>query len=301
MWLNDKEIESLISSVQEELEKAEFLAKSSVEEKLASNPKLGAAAQAKLKQDGDESKTQKKLASNPPTSGKDLSKDFIPGEESEIPNEAPPMIHDDEEPSEEGQGAVSDEDLVRIYSSMSPEDLERHATIARMVSERMQPEQELAPEQEMAPEQEGAPGGPPNIDGQVLEDKKRPFGKSEIAFIARKIKAFDSSVNELKSLKKENDSLKKDQEHLNKSIGLLTKAIEAGFRPIRKSVAGVEFTNRAEEVSEAKILTKSELLEKIKVKVKETTLSKTDRDLINQYLLHGTDKEKVEKLIIGGK
>jgi hypothetical protein len=42
-------------------------------------------------------------------------------------------------------------------------------------------------------------------------------------------------------------------------------------------------------------------MEKIKEKVKQPTLSKSERDLINQYVLYGTDKEKVEKLIIGGK
>jgi len=102
-------------------------------------------------------------------------------------------------------------------------------------------------------------------------------------------------------LKKENEALKTEQQKLNKSIDLLTKAIEAGFKPVRKSVAGVEFTTRSEEISEAKPLTKSELMEKIKVKVKEPSLSKSERDLINQYVLYGTDKEKVEKLIIGGK
>lgn len=168
---------------------------------------------------------------------------------------------------------ISDEELGQIYQSMPPEEQQRHMAILQQV---LQGGQEQPPAPAPAPSPEA------------------PMAMSEKAIEA----ALSKSEEKLDA--KFQDIAKKYAE-IAKSVELLTQAIEAGFKPVRKSVVGIEFTEKGAPQGD-KPLSKAELTDKIKEFQKQSgaSMKKTDRDLINSYLLHGVDKEKVEKMVIGG-
>jgi hypothetical protein len=194
---------------------------------------------------------------------------------AEAPAEAAPRAYAEASPEGEGEapGAqpdISDEDLAEIYASMPPEELERHIMIAQAVLSHMKGEDE-----------EGAAYSAPPEQPMAMSEKADREGLAKA----------ESRI----------DEIAKQVETIGKSVDLLTKAIEAGFKPIRKSVAGIEFTERAPEGPEQKPLTKSELVAKLNDKAKSPNLSKADREVINRYCMYGEGRDQAEKLVSGGK
>jgi uncharacterized secreted protein with C-terminal beta-propeller domain len=112
-----------------------------------------------------------------------------------------------------------------------------------------------------------------------------------------------------KAEKEKLEGLEKSNSELRKQIELLTKAIEVGFKPQRKSVAGIEFIRKGEaDQAAAKVeggqnftqMSKSEITVALNEKCKDAGLTKSDRQAINDYLLYNEGREKVET-ILGGK
>ena len=190
----------------------------------------------------------------------------------EAPAEGAPAEETPAEGSEEEleEPQLSDEELHQIYGSMSPEELERHYMVIRQYMQEAYAKMEKS------------------------EKDSKEAGSSK-----------DSEA--IESLKKDNASLKDKVGELQKSLEVAVKALEIGLKPVRKSVAGIEYVKKSEADSPVvKPLEKSELQAKVgefyQDKAKVSALKKSERDAIDNFLLNGSDKEKVEQILnIGGK
>ncbi len=82
----------------------------------------------------------------------------------------------------------------------------------------------------------------------------------------------------------------------------MIKLAEVVAKPIRKSIKGLsdlKFIERSEEVKgpAAASLTKAEVTAKLREKVREGKLSKSDKDLVSKYTVGGVDVSKIEHLL----
>jgi hypothetical protein len=142
-----------------------------------------------------------------------------------------------------------------------------------------------------APAPDASAGAPPAPDAASGAMKAETEGKK------------DESMDKAEKAKLE--SLEKSNSEMKSQIELLTKAIEAGFRPQRKSIEGIEYVRKSEAdqggSAEPSNLSKAEITEKVK-SLDYSKLSKNDRNMIDEFILNNDVKAKahVEKLI-GGK
>jgi hypothetical protein len=98
--------------------------------------------------------------------------------------------------------------------------------------------------------------------------------------------------NEIESIKKENEELKKSVDGLVSAINsYVTKA------PARKAITDIEFVKKSEEVVSEKSMTKSEITKILGEKTKNPTLSKADRDAINDFYMNNAGLEKIKHLL----
>jgi hypothetical protein len=121
------------------------------------------------------------------------------------------------------------------------------------------------------------------------------MGKSE-AFAGRKalearVEELSKALNEQKSLAKANDEA-------------LLKLTEIVSMPVRKSAKGVSdmpFIGRAagdEPSTERKPLTKAQVDVKLKSKIRDGSLTKSDKDLVAKYAVGALDISKIEHLLV---
>jgi len=282
--LTEKDVDEIIASVTKEIDAAEMLAKSDKSKELKKDeppkpedeqdPAAAAAAEPPMDASSMPGEAQEPAAEGP-------APDAAPSDASpEAAPEAPPeqaAQSPDQQLEGEPQGEISDEELMDIYQSMPPEELERHVMIAQQILAQMKGEQQ-APEAPM-------PGEQPQPEQQqpmALSEK----GGSNLAKSER-----DQEI----------DDLKKQVADLSKSTQLMTQALETAFKPVRKSVAGTEFVSRGSDAPEVKQLSKAELTAALNKKSRDGSTSKADREAINNYVLNGIGREAVEKMITGGK
>ena len=191
-------------------------------------------------------------------------------EEGEMPPEA--GMEGEEGLEEEGEGQeLSDDELHGIYSSMAPEELERHYMIIRGLLRNEYQKAEMAEKGKKAPE--------------------APCKKNEEPVTSK----------ELADLKKSNDELKKSLENAVKAISIMSA-------PQRKAITTeIEIVQKSEGASATgskKDLSKEEIRDEINKKVKESSLTKSERETINGYLLNGgrdEDKGPVLAILEGKK
>lgn len=182
-------------------------------------------------------------------------------------DEAADMPAEDEEAMEAEE--LSDEELMQIYASMSPEELERHLKIAQAVASKMK-------------EGAGAEAAP-QAEAPAMEAQK-----AEKEFFNKLIKHLQIKDEEIQSLKGQLEELKK-------AVQLTTKAVLMQNKPIRKSVSGVEFIDRSG--SSAAELTKAQIDERLAAKINSPSLTQSERDAINKYYLRGEVSETLKRLI----
>ena len=281
----DKEIDNLLKSVEAELDaqslsKSEALSKAPPQEDEAEMaPPVAEAAPAPEAQAAEAPAPEMApdAAAAPAPEGDPMA---APAPEAEgAPAEAPAEAAPGEEQmAQEGEQPLSDEELHEIYASMPPEELERHYMVIRSLMQDAYAKAEK-------------------------ETQNETLAKSE-----------SGSEKAVEQLRKENESLKKASEDSAKEVAALKKSLEGLasavektiLKPVRKSVAGIEFVQRntGSPETESKPLTKAELTVKIKEKFDKEigSLSKSDREACNDFLLRDIGKEKVEKILgIGGK
>lgn len=263
--LSDQDIDEILATVERTLEQAPNLAKSTLRKD--GQPEM---------EPSEPEAGQEPAAPAPEMSAEPAAPAPSPEAAPEAPEAAPGEQGPDEALEHEGQDQpLSDEELDQIYGSMPPEELERHYMAMRKFLEQQggaeEPQAEPpAPEAPQAPE---APAMPP----------EEPAAKSE------------KESSEVKALKAEIESLKKGME-------MTVKAVEKVLQPTRRSVAGIEFIRKNEEMESGKTeenldgLTKSEVSSRIKA-IGPAALSKSEREQINNYLLNDKGKEKVLDII----
>lgn len=263
----DKDLDNLIASIEESLDKAEVLVKSKDlskdededQEAMKEAPPVAEAAPAE--------KPEEKM----PEEGMESQ-----GEAEEAaPAEAEAATEGDEAlESEAEEGPLSDEELEQIYGGMEPEELERHFMMIRQVLQSHYGQGEEP--QEEAPE---------------MPEQKQPEMAPE-------------QMTQKSSKSDELVALKKTIEEQSKSIELLGKAFEALTKPQRKAVTEIEYIKKSEieEISKSKEMSKDDLKD-LYLKINPGSLSKSERSVINNYFLNGENKREVEHIIQskGGK
>lgn len=235
-----------------------------------------------------------------------LKKDALPPEqeESQAPAEEAPAEPEHAEEAPEADDNISDEELIEIYQHMPPEERERHFMLLRHVMEQEMEQPQAEPEQ--APEQ---PEEQPQAEAELpksemkeeeKEDEKKEEEKEDKEKAEKKEKPMKKSEDseKLSSLEKENEELKKS---LEKLVGVL----DVAFKPVRKSVAGMEFIQKGEQPApQAQVLSKSQKIEKLNelTKSQGSKLTKSDREAINDFVLRDGSEEKINQLLnLGGK
>lgn len=183
---------------------------------------------------------------------------------------------------EQGEDApLSDEELSQIYSSMAPDELERHYSIIRQALQASYSQDQgqadqagaPAPGAEAAPAAPGA-GAPPDMN------------KSE-----------DKAVIE---------KLTKQVGEQAQAIEQITKAFEVLTKPSRKSITDIQVMHKSEfdapPADGSQPMTKDQVKEGAR-KLNPAKLEKGERDQMNKFFITGEGQAEIEKLIHskGGK
>lgn len=266
----EQDIDNLISSVENTLAKAESLAKSSLKKDEDEQPDEQAAPPAQDAAPADEQPPQE--AAPAP----EMEQEQPPQEAAPEAQEAAPE-QGEQELQEEGQEdqPLSDEELSQIYSSMAPEELERHFAVMRQVlGQAYAQDEQQAPPAEQTPEaQQQAPEMPEQ------QDEMQKSESIKISVLEKKIQEQDEALR------------------------VITQAFETLARPQRKSVTDMQFIAKGEETFTSKQMTVDEVKKKANDLAKSGSLTKSERDTINRFFLYKEGMEDVTKLINskGGK
>jgi hypothetical protein len=120
--------------------------------------------------------------------------------------------------------------------------------------------------------------------------------KSENAEPLKKAEEAALFKSELEAKTKENEELKKHMEELVSAMNNFF----AKKGPTRKAITSIEYVKKSEIENakpEPKNLTKSEVTAILNKKAADPTLSKADREAINNYYLKGGNLETVKHLL----
>lgn len=279
---NEQDIDNLISSVESTLAKADALAKSSLKKDDGQEDPAADAQAAAPAQDA---------SSASPSADAQAAADqtAAPADDAAAPTDDQAQAapeQGDQALQDEGQGdqPLSEEELGQIYSSMAPEELERHYAVIRQVlsqayaqdgSDQAQPGQDAAAQAAPAPEaaQAAAPAEMQDDSMQKSEDK------AKIA------------------------SLEKTMAEQAEALKVITQAFETLARPQRKSVTDMQFIAKGEDMGGKAPMTSEEIRAKATALSKSGSLDANERNTINTYFLHKTGQDDVVKLINskGGK
>jgi hypothetical protein len=195
-----------------------------------------------------------------------------------------------QEPGQEGQDPaqdqnLSDEELQQVYSSMAPEELERHYMVIRGLLQQQYSKAEKAPE---------ANGG--QIKAGIAKEEMDKCG--EMSSPAMKKSETNGLAKEVADLKKSNDELKAGLDKALQAVKILAqpvrKAITSEIQYISKSEApaaqAAAQPNFAEMSDEA-------LKASLNDVCRSGTLNKSERDLVNNYILNYAGKDKVIEIL----
>lgn len=285
-YFSESEIDEIIGAVEESMQKAASLAKadfSDTEDKgdapeMAAPPEMADASAA----DAPPPAPAVDVAPPAPGMGAEESHEIgtegeeMPGGEpaaEEGMEQAPDQMEAEGDAAlAEDDGELSDDELHQIYASMDPSDLERHYMIIRGMLRDAYAKMEKS--------EDGS------SDASTKKDEVDMVKKSE----------YENKISELE----------KSNEEMKKSLEAAIKAVELISKPERKAVTSeVQVLGKTEsDVSSGKesdidysSLSKSEITAELNKKVRDPNLSKSDRDIINGYLLRGEGQKEVIKLL----
>lgn len=134
--------------------------------------------------------------------------------------------------------------------------------------------------------------------------KSEPIAKSENTESTEPLKKAEDEASlakaELEAKTKELETVKKDNEGLKKNVDELVAALN-GFLtrkgPVRKAVTSIEYVKKSEEGADSKNLSKSEITSLLSKKARDPSLSKADREAINNYYCKEASLETVKHLL----
>ena len=187
-----------------------------------------------------------------------------PGGDPAMGGEGDPAMGGDDALANEGEdGEISDEELHQIYASMDPSELERHYMIVR----------------------------------GLLRDAYAKMEKSET-------NNNEGTKVEKKELEDKVANLEKSNKELEASLQGAIKAMQLIAKPTRKAITeNVQILGKSEGDNGNEgdnfptDLSKSEIVAKINDRIRDTSLTKNDRDVFNDYLLRNSGKEDVIKIL----
>jgi len=312
-FMSDADIDSLISDVEaklnESIAKSEVISKS--DEEL---PEMGGEESVGL--GGDEAGS---IEGDAP--GMDETSDELGGEAA--PAEAAPEEGMGEEMSNEGElleeDHISDDELRHIYSSMDHEEVERHYMILRGVlsdayssmdgqgteeagQESMGQEgigQEDIGQEDMGQESIGQEGmGQEGMQAAPTAEIPQEEPEERMAMSEKKVEV----KTETADLKKSNEEL---QTSLTKAIELIEKmskpqpkrkSFSTEIEYIKKSETDVPAVEKKEEL-QFDGMAKSELVQRCNEVSRSGTLEKSDRAIINSFVLRGEGQSQVVEIL----
>lgn len=283
----DQDIDNLIQSVDETLQKAEALAKSQPlnkaddeqqDDQAAAAPADAAPAQdAQAAAPADAAPAADDQAAAAPAAAADDQAAAAPADQQAAP------AADEQALQGEEAAPLSDEELAQIYGSMPPEELERHYSIIRQQLQSAYGQEQAAPaEAAPAAEQQAAPA--PAAAAPAPEMQKSE--KDQV------IAALQKQVGDQAA-----------------AIEQITKAFEVLAKPSRKSITEIQYMAKSEAdapanggTGETAAMTKEQVKEAAR-KLNPAKLEKAERDMVNKFYLEGVGQKEVEKLIHskGGK
>lgn len=280
MKLKDSELKAILAEVQADLDKSldlevKKLSKAAGEDEMpAEEPEMSAAPAEE-------------------TPGEDHAPaEETPGEEASAPADEAPM--GDEPPADEAsapadaapedpaaadgaEGAMSPEELEAEYAKLDPETLKMHYLAAKAaLFAAMGGGAGGAPE---ASAPAAPPAAPPAAGPGMEASAPPPAMKSEKA---------DASLSKAE---------KAELETLREQVKLQERLFDLLNAPARKAVTTADFVAKSEEKAEQRVLSKSEVAAKLKTVTADAKLAKSDRELVNGYMLGTVSIEKIEHLL----
>ena len=282
MSFTDKEIDALLASVDSALTKAEQLSKSN---------KLAKAFPPTTDKDdvGSTDAPPAPAADSAPPA--DAAPPAAPAADAAPPADAPPAGEPDgdegaappQAPGAEGDQALegegqdqplTDEELDQIYGSMDPAELQRHMAAI----------QKFAQGAAAAPAPEAPPAAPPMPPAAPPAMPTEKGEKGKQAAVDSKAQGGMVKAEDFKALQTQFD--------------LLSKAVELMTKPTRKAVTSIQTIQKSEgDTLPRKTVNKEEIKPKLTELTKGSNLTKSEREMINEYCLYGSGEDKVIKLI----
>ncbi len=260
MKMTQADFEKLITDVEKEFDL--FLAKAESEAK----PEESMAKS----EDKAEDKPEEKKEESKEEAKEEAKEDSAKADDKEEEKKDDEDKHDyDEEDMEE---------MHKMYSSMSKGELKAHREAVEKSWMHKCGDMQVAKSEQHEEE-------------QLKKSEEVQKVEQEIALTKSELEA---KTKELEGAKKENEDLKKSVEELVGALnGFVTKK-----GPTRKAVTSVEYIKKSEtEEAPKKELNKSEITAILKKKAADPSLSKSDREAINQYYLKGASLDTVKHLL----
>ena len=284
-YFSDTEIDEILGAVEETMQNAANLAKGGYREEQEDAPEMGQEGAPEMAPEMGQQPVAPEMGQEDQGMAPEMGQEeqgMAPEEQGYAEEEQgmePEMGQEEQGYAEEGgdealegeNGELSDDELHQIYASMEPQDLERHYMIIR----------------------------------SMLRDAYAKMEKSEKSTESNKEKVEDMAKNEEYETKI--SQLEKSNVEMQQSLEAAIKAVELIHKPERKAVTsevqvlGKTESDVAGQNTEGEVdfssLSKSDITAKLNEKVRDPKLSKSDREAINGYLLSGSGKEEIIKLL----
>jgi hypothetical protein len=126
-------------------------------------------------------------------------------------------------------------------------------------------------------------------DPELDKSAEQPVDMQKSEELAKRNEEVSLAKAEISSLQAKNAELQKNFDAVAKFLETLNKSV-----PQRKSVTSIDYIQKSEESKE---LSNEQVEQVLAKKVKDSSLSKSDRDAINSYYLNGKSIETIKHLL----
>lgn len=228
------------------------------------------------------------------------------GQNEQSPGEQP----GEEAPGEQSENPATDEAqdpeaLKAEYMKLPPEELKLHFMAAHAaLMELTGGDQGQEGASEGAPtEQPQAPvpaeGTPAPGEQSMVQKKEIKASEGSGGTMKKSEAAFESRLKTLeKALKDKDETIQAMEEKFGKAVEGLTSFVQARTGiGLRKSIAGISFDKKPGDEPELAPMAKSEVVKKLNELTASPSLKKSDRELINKYIISGAPQSTIAHLL----
>ena len=282
VW-TEQDIDNLILSVEETLSKAQVLTKHAADGEPDPNEASAAPAADPSAPPADAAPADQ--SADPAAAPADQS--AAPADDGQAPPQdaSAPPAEGEQALAEDGSEdqPLSDEELSQIYSSMPPEELERHYSVIRQALQASMGGEPGAAPADQATAQPPAPEAAAPAAGAMPPEMQ----KSENQIVA---------------------ALQKQVAEQAAALEHVTKAFEVLAKPSRKSITDIQFMAKSDAdpgqpgASVPRPMSRDEAKSAVG-KIQPADLTKNERDMVTRFFIQGDGQAEIEKLIHskGGK